>query len=131
MKMHVDEDGVYWYKSPEDRYDWVSSGNNRTPEDYPYSHSEYYLWRDFENGDGTADGYYTDRMQSWDYDKYRAATKDRMTNWGSVPKSRSDAQKIVEAYFGVEFDCVGIAQSMNVSNGYPLGVFFIRKKVTE
>jgi hypothetical protein len=119
------ENHPIWFQAKQ--YDWVSPSSTRTPEDYPYSHSEYYLWREFEKGDGTAEAYYTDRMQSWDDEKYRAATKDRMTNWGSVPKSRSAAQEVVREYFGKEFECVGIAQSMNVSNGYPLGVFYIRK----
>ncbi len=31
-------------------------------------------------------------------------------------------------YFGEEYECVGIIQSINVSNGYPLGVFITREK---
>ncbi len=110
------------------RYDWVSPGSERTPEEYPYSHSEYYLWRKFEKGDASVEYYYTDRMASWDREKYLRATKGRMRNYGSVPVDRKAAQEVVTAYFGREFDCVGIIQSMNVGNGYPLGVFCIRRR---
>ena len=34
-------------------------------------------------------------------------------------------------HFGKDAECVGIIQSMNVSNGYPLGVFCIRRKKAE
>ena len=116
----------YGYGAPS--YDWCDPHSTRSPSEYPYSHSEYYLWRTFEKGDATVESYYTDRMRSWDAEKYAAATKDRMTNWGSVPRSHADAQTVVKAYFGKDAECVGIIQSMNVGNGYPLGVFCVRKK---
>lgn len=109
--------------------DWVDPNSTRDPRDFPYSHSEYFIWRTFERGDRTVEPYYTDRMRQWDADKYRRATDggDRMTNWHSVPKSPADARALVRDYFGTEFECVGVAQSINVSNGYPIGVIFIRR----
>jgi len=118
----------YYAREP---YDWVTSGSTRTPEEYPYSHSEYYLWRTFASGDATVEAYYTDRMRSWDAEKYTAATANKMTNWHSVPISKVAADEIVKAYFGSSYVCVGIAQSMNVSNGYPLGVFFVRRALSQ
>lgn len=113
------------------RYDWVSPHGSRTPQEYPYSHDEFYLWRKFKDGDESVTSAYTDRMREWDAEKYARATKDRMTNYNSVPKSRAAADEIVAAYFGPKAECVGVAQSMNHSNGYPLGIFFIRRSALQ
>ncbi len=105
------------------------NGSNRTPEDYPYSHDEYYLWRTFERNDPTVQTAYTDRMCQWDDAKYSKATNNRMKNWNSVPVSHEAAQLVVRDYFGPEYECVGVIQSMNVGNGYPVGVICYKKKI--
>jgi len=109
-------------------YDWVNPSNRRTPEQFPYSYSDFYVWRTFDKGDTSVNCLYTDRMREHNLEKYKLATKDRMTNFGSIPKSREDANEVVRLYFGEDFECVGIIQSVNYSSGYPLGVFCIRKK---
>lgn len=117
----------FYYHGP--GYDWLDDNSTRTPEEYPYSHSEYYLWRDFHGpAPSSVSAYYTDRMRQWDGDKYRRATDGKMRNFHSVPINRQAAQEIVRDYFGADFECVGVAQSMNVSSGYPLGIIFVRKR---
>ena len=117
----------------DDGCDWLSPHSCRTPDEYPYSFSEHFLWREFERGDSNVSASYTDRMREWDREKYKRATLDgaRMENYGSRPRSRVDAQRVVEEYFGPEYVCVGFLWGCNQSNGYPLGAFYYRKKACE
>lgn len=110
-------------------YDWLSPHSTRTPDEYPYAYSEHYVWRDFKSGDGAVQAHYTDRMREWDGPKWRYATRnDRLKNYQSEPVHREAAQAVVSDYFGPEFECVGFAKSCNQSSGYPLGIFFVRKR---
>lgn len=111
------------------RYDWVNPSCTRTPEEYPYSHSEYYIWRDFpeRTADDGIHAAYTDRMSPWDHAKWVKAADGKMQNYASRPVSPKAADEIVKEYFGPQYKCVGFIQSMNVSSGYPLGVFLYRE----
>lgn len=113
-----------------DAYDWCDSHSTHTPERFPYSHSDFYVWRDFnkKHPPKGMERAYTDRMRGWDADKHLKATEGKMTNWGSVPRDKKAAKEIVKDYFGKEYVCIGVIQSMNVSNGNPLGAFLFIKQ---
>jgi hypothetical protein len=107
-------------------YDWVSPGlHNRTPGEALYGFSGYFLWRKFMQGDETVGGVYSDRMQQWDPEKWSEAMRGRKQNWQTM--SAQEAKEIIWAYYGSDYELVGYATECNVSNGYPLGIFFIRK----
>lgn len=111
-------------------YDWCGDGQ-RTPEKYPYAFSTHFLWRDGEKGAfGVAgsEAVYTDRMAGWDRQKAREALKD-FDFFGTVPPhpQRTACQRAVDHFFGPgKYTCVGYGLSCNQSNGYPIGVFFLR-----
>lgn len=117
-----DQYQVYYGKPA---YDWVSPGlHNQTPQESPYGFSGYYLWRDFKSGDRTVDGVYSDRMAGWEPEKWAEAMRGRKQNWQTM--SRSEAEAIIKIYYGGRYTLVGYATECNVSNGYPVGIFFIR-----
>jgi hypothetical protein len=122
--------GYSWdlYGAPAISFDWVSPGaHNRTPQDAPYSFDGYFLWRKFERGDPTVNGIYSDRMQQWDPEKWSDAMRGRKQTWQNMPQS--EAIDIIQKYYGDDVELVGYATECNASNGYPLGIFFLRNKV--
>lgn len=101
----------------------------RTPETHRYSFSDYVVFKD-EAGYRLATGSaYSDRMQTWDYDKYKSAA---IAVWGenrqgggfpSCPNSGKDAntEKFLRLYYDdPQLELVAIIASCNVSSGYPL-----------
>jgi hypothetical protein len=112
------------------RYDWCfSSGNNqRTPDEYPYSFDTYYLWRDFEESDMEGiDSVYSDRMRDWEPEKFKAALEASGKGWiDRMTKER--AKTFIKVYYDGKYECVGFGRGCNVSNGYPLGIFFLKEK---
>ena len=111
-----------------DQLDWCSEDDeNFTPQQRPYSYSAHYTWRDFDKNDIPADvgSVYSDRMREWDTEVYTEATK----GLGWIENiSKSQAKKLIKTYYGGKYECVGFAKTCNVSNGYGLGIFFIREK---
>lgn len=110
-------------------YDWTHHGN-RTPEEYPYSFSAHYLWRDFDKNDipKGVSSEYSDRMRGWDNAAYERAREAVNFSEMTAQLDRASAKQFVEIYHGGACECVGYARDCNVSNGYPLGIFFIRSK---
>jgi len=110
-------------------YDWVSSDWEypKTPEQYPYSFDSYYVWRDFDKTElsDEIETVYSDRMYQWNYEKAKTVFKGKqiLNNL-----NKKECKKIVKEYFGSDTKCIGYALSCNISNGYPIGVFFIQKK---
>lgn len=117
-----------YYRSFELNEDWCNEyGPKRSPREYPYSYSAHYVWRDFDKKEmpKNISPIYSDRMKMWDRDKYMAVTKD--TGW-IEDISQSQAKNIIESYYDGKYECVGFARECNVSNGYGVGIFFIRAK---
>lgn len=107
------------------RYDWCDPLQTRSPEDYPYAFSEYWIIR-------PAPGilyqpFYSDRMREWDGVAYEKAL--RASGWTPMQEhpTTESLHKMVDTYFGSEFKLAGYARSCNVSNGYPLGIFAVWK----
>jgi hypothetical protein len=106
-------------------YDWVDPNKNSSPEESPYSFDAFYIWRDFdkENMAKNISVFYTDRMFQWDYEKAKRAFEGRK---GIETLTKDDCIKITKKYFGNKARCVGYALCCNVSNGYPIGMLFIK-----
>ncbi|GHB33689.1 hypothetical protein GCM10007094_23110 [Pseudovibrio japonicus] len=108
-------------------YDWVEPGQTRTPEEYPYNFDAHFKWREFDKlaHDEPRQVFYSDRMLSWDYEKY-------MESFGShgwlTSLTKEQCKKAVETYFGASQECVGFALCCNQSTGYPIGIFFVKPK---
>ena len=44
----------------------------------------------------------------------------------SCGHDETDQTPVARDYFGKDVVCVGVAQSMNVSSGYPIGIIYYR-----
>lgn len=114
-------ESVYFHYASGKRYDWVSPDQNRTPEEYPYSFSAHYLWR--EDDMKYAAPIYADRMWQWDFDKAKVAFGNSQRGY----RTKEECKKIIESYYKGQYECVGYALSCNVSNGYEIGIFYVRE----
>ncbi|MBO9428818.1 hypothetical protein [Sulfitobacter sp. R18_1] len=129
MQERYTEGGIYGMIMSA-RYDWCfdDGQEKRNPDEYRYSFDPYYLWRDFnkERMDGI-DSVYSDRMREWDPKKYEAACKKSKFR-GIDSCTKTQAKAFIEAYYDDKYECVGVGRACNVSNGYPLGLFFLKEK---
>jgi len=119
----VDEQGnEYMPQEIDDSY-WVDPmhGGRKTKAEAPYSYSEFYIWRDADLTHSTGD--YTDRMQGWDIEKWKAA-------WAAMPKgkglpqfTKKDCEKFLSIYHGRPIKAMGLIEGCNRGSGYPYWVF--------
>lgn len=103
-------------------YDWVDPTQTRTPENYPYSFDAHYIWRENLKG---ASGVYSDRMWEWDREKAKMAF-DGVGQRAIRDKQKT--KKVIEKYYDGKYECVGYALCCNVSNGYEIGIFYLKEK---
>ncbi|MBQ8806628.1 MAG: hypothetical protein IJZ68_09320 [Bacteroidaceae bacterium] len=96
----------------------------RTPWSHPYSFDEHVLWK---SDDCTKMDHfvYSDRMMSWDWDKFHESVKQVWKTHGHYfdgddPK---DVEKFLSLYNGHPVKLTAILKGCNVSNGYPYFVF--------
>ena len=96
----------------------------RTPWSHPYSFDEHVLWK---SDDCTKMDHfvYSDRMMSWDWDKFHESMKQVWKQHGHYfdgddPK---DVEKFLSLYNGHPVKLTAILKGCNVSNGYPYFVF--------
>lgn len=102
-------------------YDWVDAhSDNRTPEDYPYGFSPYWLQR--PEARVHAEWVYSDRMSQWDYEKFKHARQESEFNI-SYNFNFEACKKLIQIYYEGKYQCVGYALCCNVSSGYPIGMF--------
>ncbi|WP_156883599.1 hypothetical protein [Salipiger mucosus] len=108
--------------------DWVDerSSCNRTPREAPYGYSAHFKWREFDkrNPPEGIDAVHSDRMQQWNAEKYRAAFKGK--GWIDA-LSKEKCKNAIRTYYDGKYECIGYAVECNVSNGYPVGLFFLKK----
>ena len=127
-------DPGYGFRRGGPHYDWAGDGR-RTREEYPYSFSAHYIFRDGAKvrfGIEGADGFYTDRMRSWEPEKFERAMKG-FGFYGTLPSGNAKVacNRAAKIYFGEDAECVGYALDCNVSNGYPIGIFFIKRNTSQ
>lgn len=108
-----------WYG----KYDWVNENETRSPEVYPYSFSSHYIWK-LDETDG-CDVIWADRLFDQDYEKATKAFGEYRSTSNYI--SPIAANHILKEFYGKKVDVVAYGLSCNVSNGYPIGMFFVRK----
>lgn len=97
---------------------YEQEGENYTKYDHPYSYSPFFLFGDHESIEG-ANCDYTDRYQLWDKERYDRAIKamGKERRWDQ--HTPAEYNKFVKAYYGENYEVVGVVEWCNVSNGYP------------
>lgn len=100
----------------------------RTPQTHPYSYECFVQWRNpsVQFVEGTGNGAYSDRMWSWDSDKFdrfhEKVFKNKEQFFGSSQPGR------IEAFLRLYFEnptlvLTDVYQDCNRSSGYPLWYF--------
>lgn len=105
-------------------YDWVDPSDTRTREEYPYSFSDHYIWREEAKMKGSST-VHVDRMFQQDYEKAKLAFGN-LGQRGNYTKAQ--CKDIIRKYFGEDMECVGFSLSCNISTGYEIGTFYIKTK---
>ena len=95
-----------------------------TPWTHPYSFDEHVLWKS-EDCKKTDCFVYSDRMMSWDWDKFHESMKQVWEKHGHYfdgddPK---DVEKFLSLYNGKQVKLTAILKGCNISNGYPYFIF--------
>lgn len=96
-----------------------------TPWSHPYSFDEYVLWKsdDCTKHDNFV---YSDRMMSWDWDKFHDAIKQVWPDGHGQYFDKDDpkdVEKFMSLYQGHPVKLTAIMKGCNVSNGYPYFIF--------
>lgn len=100
----------------------------RTPLSHPYSFDEHVLWKsdEFQRTDHMV---YSDRMMSWDWNKFHDSMKQVWGKHGHYfdNDKPEDVEKFMSLYQGHPVKLTLIMKGCNVSNGYPYFLFGFRK----
>ena len=99
-----------------------------TPWNAPYSFDKHVLWKS-DDCQKTDCFVYSDRMMSWDWDKFHDSMKQVWKQHGHYfdgddPK---DVEKFMSLYQGHPVKLTAIMKGCNVSNGYPYFIFGFRE----
>lgn len=101
----------------------------RTRWDYPYSYSEFVLYKT-ERYEPTDSSAYSDRLWEWNPTKFQRAVAKV---WPRQPKSQmfndkkfKDLQQFLRHYLEEQVELTAVVQGCNVGNGYPYWVFFYK-----
>ncbi len=116
-----------------DRVVWVSNGYvdlngnpvKKTKREYPYSYDPYVVWKN-DYVEGKSNTVYSDRLLQWDYKKFEECCMDVWGNHrqGFNDRTPEDIEKFLCKYFGKEVKLTVIMECCNVSNGYPIWIFY-------
>lgn len=102
-------------------------GEARSPEEFPYSYSPYFIRGSSKEAAG-ASSFYSDRLQLWYTDEQRAAARKAsgFSHW------KRDSSRTASAYLTALMSkpvrVVAIAEGCNVSNGYPYWIVWTREE---
>lgn len=101
---------------------------------HPYNYDDFVQWRcsGFRREDYPS-AVYSDRLLSWDYDKFGRCAKEV---WGSGGQYFSDRtpeeiEQFLSLYFEKPIKLGAVMQGCNHSNGFPLWIFFYREDVVQ
>jgi len=101
---------------------------NRSKFDYPYSYDEFVFWiGDYKKGE--SETVYSDRLYSWDSEKYNKCCLKVWNNKGQYFDNRKpeDIEKFLSLYMDMKIKLTAIVEGCNVSNGYPYWVFYYKE----
>ena len=121
-RAYVDEEGQIVH------YNVTISGKPsiRLPEDYPYSYSDYCVYKNgYRQGDNQA---WSDRLMQ-QYPNYSTLWEEICgTCQFYIMYPPEQISKFLSTLFGEEVILTGMEQSCNACNGYPYWVLYYRKK---
>jgi hypothetical protein len=103
----------------------------RSKQQYPYSYDPLLVYRRYAKLPAETHAVYSDRLRQWDFDKFRALSRTHFGNEGDSFHSRKPAK--IEAFLREWFEqpelqLVRVEEHCNVSNGFPVWVFWYRNK---
>lgn len=99
----------------------------RTPFEYPYSYDPFVVWKGkYKKTDEIV---YSDRLIEWDHEKFDKCCK---AIWGNTIQSFDMRNPVtIEAFLSMYLEKIvtltGIEKCCNVSNGYPIWIFYYRE----
>ena len=121
-----------FYELPNLSEVFVDPSRTRSKQDYPYSYDPYWIWKKGDVNEQGVNAVYHDRMQQWDYEKYKNAfksvTNDNHNGYGIGSFTQKQASKFMSFYQGYDCEVIAIAEGCNQSNGYPYWVFWYKKR---
>lgn len=97
----------------------------RTPWSHPYSFDEHVIWKS-DDCQKTDCFVYSDRMMSWDWNKFHESMKVVWPNGHGHyfdSDDPADVETFMSLYQGHPVKLTAILKGCNVSNGYPYFVF--------
>lgn len=129
MCMEMDIHGNFMYQMEDSHF--VYPDRNRSKDAHPYSYDLFWIWKRDNVKSKGVDVVYHDRMQEYDYDKYRKAFKlaqdcgpgDNLKSW-----SQDQASMFMSHYQDIPCTVIAIAEGCNKSSGHPYWVFWFKKE---
>lgn len=103
----------------------------RSKQDHPYSYDPFTVWMDMSfKSNEDCHVIYSDRMSQWDYQKNRTLQKEHLGKETDYLGDFTPNQltNYLSAYLEREIIMIRIQECCNVSNGYPLWVFWFKYK---
>jgi len=101
----------------------------RTKGEYPYNYDAFLIWKG-NYIKGKSDVVYSDRLMQWDYKKFNKCCNEIWDNEGQYFSNRNpkDIEKFLSLYWDKEIVLTAIEECCNVSNGYPIWIFYYEIK---
>lgn len=116
---------------------WVDPRRTNSKMSHPYNYSEFFIWKKGDVKAAGVEAVYHDRMQQWDYDKYKKsfaiASEDHPDSMSGIPSMKQkQASLFMSTYQEMNCEVIAIAEGCNASNGYPYWIFwYIVKEIEE
>ena len=107
---------------PDEYQKFLPCNLEKTKDTYPYSYSPFLIYLN-ENVKKATSSVYSDRLLSWDRDKYKRLSDKHLKD---VRWDNADSKRIEEFlcdYFGKKIILVANIQYVNMSSGYPVWRF--------
>lgn len=98
----------------------------KTKDEYPYSYDPYVVWKGDYDKEKISNVVYSDRLWEWDSKKYNECCQEVWNNHGQYFYNREpeDIERFLSKYFRRNIKLTVILEGCNVSNGYPVWVFY-------
>lgn len=95
----------------------------------PYSHAPFTMWEKSDTVEKGRQTVYSDRLYSWDSEKYDTLCVKHWNNKGHYFDKRTPAsvEAFLSDYFGKKISLERIEQQVNLGSGYPLWRFDYRE----
>lgn len=105
-----------------------------TPWTHPYNYDDFVQWKcsGFKKDDYPK-AVYSDRLMSWDYEKFSRCVQEVWNGHGQCFNNRKpeDIQRFLSLYYDKPIQLGAVMQGCNQGNGQPLWIFFYRVDVVQ